>query len=112
MAVNYDTAKDYKLIPRRSTLRFLRDFMPGGQYQDTSFFDYALEMRKCYGDIYVLPGLFGRPDMVMIFNTKDIETVYRNEGQWPHRQIFDSVGYFREKIKGDFFKDTMGLVVS
>ncbi|XP_023292296.2 probable cytochrome P450 12d1 proximal, mitochondrial [Lucilia cuprina] len=111
-ATNFDEALDYKAIPRPSTLRFIRDFMPGGKYENLSFFDFANEMRKHYGDIYVLPGLFGKPDLVMVFNTKDIETVYRNEGQWPQRQGLDSVRHFRENIKGDFFNQTIGLPVS
>ncbi|XP_065367559.1 probable cytochrome P450 12d1 proximal, mitochondrial [Calliphora vicina] len=112
VASSYDSVLDYQAIPRPSTFSYLRDFMPGGQFHDISFFDYALEMRKRYGDIYVLPGMFGKPDMVMVFNTKDIETVYRNEGQWPQRQGFDSVKHFRENIKGDFFNQTIGLPVA
>ncbi|GBP08688.1 Probable cytochrome P450 12d1 distal, mitochondrial [Eumeta japonica] len=55
--------------------------------------------------------MFGKPDMVMVFNTKDIETVYRNEGQWPMAKFRISQTLSR-KIRGDFFKETIGLPVS
>lgn len=93
-------------------MRFFRDFMPGGEFSNTSFFDYAVAMRQRYGDIFVMPGLFGKPDLVMVFNTKDIEAVFRNEGQWPFRQGLDSVKHFREKVRGDFFGRSIGLPVS
>lgn len=112
VAANFDSALDYKSIPRHNTLSFIRDFMPGGQFHDASFYDYALEMRKRLGDIYVIPGMFGKPDMVMVFNTKDFEIVYRNEGQWPQRQFFESIKHFREEVKKDFFSQTIGLIVS
>lgn len=103
---------DYKQLPKPSTLEFFRDFMPGGKYNKTSFYDYAMEMHKRFGDIFVMPGLFGKPDMVMLYNTKDFETVFRNEGQYPQRQMLDSITYYRAKVKGDFFGETLGLPTS
>lgn len=74
-----------------------------------------LDMNKMfydeYGPILKFPGLFGKPDMVITFEPKDMETVFRNEGQWPMRRGIDTIEYYRKKIRPDVFKKGTGLVM-
>ncbi|KAH8280332.1 hypothetical protein KR018_002884, partial [Drosophila ironensis] len=105
-------ARSFKEIPRPGKWEFMRAFLPGGEFHDVSATDFATVMRKRYGDIYIMPGLFGRPDWVTTFNTKDIEMVFRNEGIWPARETFASFTYFRTDVRPDVYGENLGLVAS
>ncbi|KAH8397561.1 hypothetical protein KR222_010200 [Zaprionus bogoriensis] len=107
-----DQVRPFSEVPRPGKLKFLRSFMPGGEFHDSSFSDFAMVMRQRYGDFFILPGLFGRQDWVITFNTKDIETVFRNEGIWPHREGLDSLIYFREHIRPDVYGASKGLIAT
>jgi len=87
-------ARSYKNIPLPRKQEFARAFMPGGEFHDASILDYAAAMRSCYGDIFIMPGMFGRKDWVTTFSTKNIETVFRSEGTWPEKDFFPSITYF------------------
>lgn len=104
--------RPFSEVPRPGKLKFLRSFMPGGEFHDSSFLEFAMTMRKRYGDLFILPGSFGRKDWVVTFDPKDIETVFRNEGIWPHREGLDSLIYFREKIRPDVYAEKKGLVAT
>lgn len=86
--------------------------MPGGEFYDASVSEYASIMRKRYGDVYIMPGMFGRKDWVTTFNTKDIEMVFRNEGLWPRRDGLDSIVYFRKHVRTDVYGEVEGLVAA
>ncbi|KAH8321390.1 hypothetical protein KR074_003554, partial [Drosophila pseudoananassae] len=105
-------AKPYRDIPRPGKLEFIRAFMPGGEFHDISIVDYASAMRNRYGDIFIIPGMFGKKDWVTTFSTKDIEMVFRNEGIWPQRDTFASLVHFRTKVRPDIYGESIGLVVS
>ncbi|KAH8372716.1 hypothetical protein KR009_003436 [Drosophila setifemur] len=107
-----DDARPYNEIPRPGKLKFMRAFMPGGEFHDASITEFTSTMRKRYGDTFVMPGLFGRKDWVATFNTKDIEMVFRNEGMWPHREGLDSIVYFREHVRPDVYGELKGLIAS
>ncbi|KAH8291515.1 hypothetical protein KR054_012298 [Drosophila jambulina] len=107
-----EESKAYNEIPRPSKLKFMRAFMPGGEFFNASVTDYTTTMRKRYGDIFIMPGMFGRKDWVTTFNTKDIEMVFRNEGIWPHRDGLDSIVYFRTHVRPDVYGEVQGLVAS
>uniref|UniRef100_A0A6P4G2S0 Probable cytochrome P450 12d1 proximal, mitochondrial n=1 Tax=Drosophila rhopaloa TaxID=1041015 RepID=A0A6P4G2S0_DRORH len=104
--------RPYKEIPSPGKWQFIRSFAPGGEFQNASIVDFAHAMRDRYGDIFIMPGLFGRKDMVTTFSPTDIETVFRNEGNWPQREVFASFEYFRTHIRPDVYGENMGLVVS
>ncbi|KAH8321558.1 hypothetical protein KR074_008752, partial [Drosophila pseudoananassae] len=104
--------KPFSEIPRPNKLKFLRAFMPGGEFSDASVIEYVSIMRKRYGDIFVIPGMFGRKDWVAIFNTKDIEMVFRNEGIWPRREALESLVYFRRHVRPDVYGEVEGLVAA
>ncbi|XP_022223245.2 probable cytochrome P450 12d1 proximal, mitochondrial [Drosophila obscura] len=105
-------ARPYSDVPRPGKLQFMRSFMPGGEFSDASIVDFSVAMRQRYGDIFVLPGMFGSKDRVVTFSTSDIATVFRNEGAWPRRESFDSVTYFRQHIRPDVYGNSLGLTVS
>ncbi|XP_055598863.1 cytochrome P450 CYP12A2-like [Uranotaenia lowii] len=87
----------------------LRNFAPGGRYYNKTMPDMIQALRDDYGDLYRLPGLFGRLDMVASFRPDDYQKVLRTEGQWPVRRGLDSLEYYRKKVRPDVFKG-MGLV--
>lgn len=104
--------RPFSEVPRPGKLKFLRSFMPGGEFHDSSFLEFAMTMRKRYGDLFIMPGSFGRKDWVVTFDPKDIETVFRNEGIWPHREGLDSLIYFREHIRPDVYAEKKGLIAT
>ncbi|XP_030572608.1 probable cytochrome P450 12d1 distal, mitochondrial [Drosophila novamexicana] len=105
-------ARPFSEVPRPNKIKILRGFMPGGEFYDSSFLDFAITMRKRYGDLFIIPGFFGRPDFLAALNAKDIETVFRNEGIWPQREGLDSLVYFREKVRPEVFGELKGLIAA
>lgn len=65
---------------------------------------------KEYGPIVRFPGLFGNHDNVFIFDPKDIETVFRNEGPWPFRKGLATSLHYRKTLRADIFQTSAGLV--
>ncbi|KAH8348640.1 hypothetical protein KR084_009331, partial [Drosophila pseudotakahashii] len=105
-------ARPYEEIPRPSKFEFFRAFLPGGEFHGVSMVDFAVAMRNRYGDLFIMPGMFGRKDMVTTFSTKDIEMVFRNEGAWPQRDVFPSVTYYRTHLRKDFYGGNVGIVAA
>lgn len=68
------------------------------------------QLRSRYGDIVRISKLPGRKDMVVVYDPEAIATVYKNEGQWPQRIVLESVKYFRDKVRPEFFEGNQGLV--
>lgn len=81
-----------------------------GKYHNLHFLDMNKAIYKDYGPISKFPGLFGKPDIVFTFDPKDMETVFRNEGQWPIRRGIDTFEYYRKTLRPDIFKKGSGLV--
>lgn len=67
-------------------------------------------MREEYGSISKLPGMFGNKEVVMITDSSDFETVFRNEGIWPNRRGISTFNHYRKNIRPDVFKDMGGLI--
>ncbi|KAJ6642847.1 putative cytochrome P450 12b2, mitochondrial, partial [Pseudolycoriella hygida] len=57
-----------------------------------------------------MPGMFGKPDIALTFDPKDMETIFRNDGQWPVRRSIETFQYYRTKVRPDIFKKGAGLV--
>ncbi|XP_034483057.1 probable cytochrome P450 12d1 proximal, mitochondrial [Drosophila innubila] len=106
------SARPFSEVPRPGKLKFIRGFMPGGEFHDKSFLEFTTTLRQKYGDLFIMPGSFGRRDTVVTFSPKDIEMVFRNEGIWPQREGFDSLVYFREHIRPDVFGEKKGLIAT
>lgn len=85
---------------------------PGGRYRNMDITQLVLAVRDDYGDILRMPTILGSNPIVMSYNPKDFETVYRNEGIWPERPGNDTLRYHREKFREDFYKGVGGLIPS
>ncbi|XP_055902865.1 probable cytochrome P450 12a5, mitochondrial [Eupeodes corollae] len=106
------SARPYNEIPRQSKYDFIRSYLPGGRFRNTSATETALTLKKELGELFVVPGIFRRSDILMVLNPDHIEKIYRTEGIWPGRDGFETVAYFRNVLKKDFFGDTSGLIVA
>lgn len=67
-------------------------------------------LRSRYGDILKMPGLFGKRELLMAFDPKIFEIVYRTEGNWPFRRALETFEYYRKNVRPDFFGGTAGLI--
>lgn len=106
-------AKPVQEIPGPKKLPFIgmiHNFLPGGKYFKMSMKDLHLDLRREYGDLVLMPGMMGKPDLVVTYDAEDIAKLYRNEGQWPHRRSFDVFHYFRTHERPDLFKGIAGLL--
>ncbi|KAG4080699.1 hypothetical protein HA402_013229 [Bradysia odoriphaga] len=108
--IEWNNAKPFSSLPGPSKFELLRSFLPGGKYHNLHFFEMNKALYKDYGTIFKFPGLFGKPDKIFTFDPKDMETVFRNEGQWPVRQGIDTFDYYRKKVRPDIFTKGSGLV--
>ncbi|XP_049534811.1 probable cytochrome P450 12a5, mitochondrial isoform X1 [Anopheles darlingi] len=104
------TAKPYESIPGPNIWKMVTGFMKGGRYADLSLVDLHSRLRDDFGSILMLPGMMGRKDVVMSFDPEDFEKVFRTEGTWPVRRGFDSMVYYRQKVRPDVFGEMGGLV--
>lgn len=102
--------KSFDEIPGPTRTSIVRGFLPGGEFYGKTIVDYFKLCRKKYGDIYLLPGVFGKRDLLLTFNPADYETVFRNEGVWPMRRGLDLIEYHRKIRRANFFMDSGGLV--
>ena len=108
----YQTIKSYEELPTLSNFELLRNFLPGGKYNNLDSTQFLLAVKRDLGDICKLPGLFGQPPVVFTHNVKDFETIYRNEGAWPTRPGLKAIKYHRSVYRKDFFKGVEGLLVT
>ncbi|XP_043646329.1 probable cytochrome P450 12c1, mitochondrial [Drosophila teissieri] len=105
----WEDAKPFTEIPGPTRWQLFRGFQKGGQYHQLGMDDVMRMYKKQFGDICLIPGLFGMPTTVFSFNVKTFERVYRTEGQWPVRGGAEPVLHYRSKRKDEFFKDCVGL---
>uniref|UniRef100_T1JEV8 Cytochrome P450 n=1 Tax=Strigamia maritima TaxID=126957 RepID=T1JEV8_STRMM len=95
-------------IPGPRELPFLGHahlFSPLGPYKLNRLVDAHADLHKRYGRVVQLR--LGMP-FVLLFNPDDIETMYRWEGTWPKRPLFEVLGHYRAS-RPDKYKH-MGLV--
>jgi cytochrome P450 family 12 len=117
LAVNVDhvsdewsRAKPYSAIPSPSVIGTFRGFMPGGKYYNKKLHEVHGMFRDECGPIVKFKGNLGRRDVVMLFDPKDFETLFRNDKMWPVRNGMDAFVYYRKNIRNDVFKGVGGLV--
>lgn len=67
-------------------------------------------IRDEYGTIAKFPGMLGNKEIVMVLDSDHFETVYRNEGVWPHRLGIATFEHYRKEIRPDVFKNMGGLI--
>ncbi|XP_055923884.1 cytochrome P450 CYP12A2-like [Eupeodes corollae] len=103
-------ARPFESIPGPSKFALLKAFMPGGRYYKKPLPEVNRIYRKDYGEIFMLPGLFGKRNVVFSFDPEDYQKVFRTEGIWPVRRGLDIVHYYRKILRADVFKHAAGLV--
>ncbi|XP_034489144.1 probable cytochrome P450 12a4, mitochondrial isoform X2 [Drosophila innubila] len=109
--VEWQQARPFDEIPATGALSLTYNMaFPGGKYKNMDLTQLMLAMRKDYGEFFRMPAIFGSDPMVMTYNPKDFETVYRHEGIWPHRPGSDTIRHHREKYRKDFFQGVEGLI--
>lgn len=107
-----ESARPYEEIPGPSKFQLIRGFLPGGKFQGDSLKEFTKKCREEYGDLFKLPGTFGVKGMVMSYNPDHYEKIMRTEGVWPFRRPTESLNYFRQHIRKDFYGDLHGLLNS
>lgn len=68
-----------------------------GKFYNKEFIDVNKLLNKEYGSILRLPGSFGRKDVIVSYDPKDFETVFRTEGLLPYRRPLLIVDYYRKR---------------
>ncbi|XP_053951150.1 probable cytochrome P450 12e1, mitochondrial [Anastrepha ludens] len=108
--VSLENARPYSEVPGPSKLELIRLFLPGGEFSKKPFFTAIAGMEKKYGPIFRFPGVFDKPEIVINLNPADYPIIFRNEGAWPDRRVFDTFVYHREKHRGEFFQGVEGII--
>ncbi|XP_037951538.1 cytochrome P450 CYP12A2-like isoform X2 [Teleopsis dalmanni] len=108
----WQEARPFKDIPNESALRYIRNFLPGGEYRNLNYADTLYKFHEKYGDICLIPSLFGRSPILLTFNPADFETIFRNDGSWPNRPGLEILLYHREKHRPTFYQGANGLLPS
>lgn len=63
-----------------------------------------------FGGIMRLPGMLGKPPLVMSYDPKDFETVFRNDGMYPERNALNTLQYYRKTVRPDIYGEFGGLI--
>lgn len=56
-----------------------------------------------FGDILQFPNMFGKTGLLCVFKPEDMEKVFRNEDQYPHRRAIETLQYYRNKLRPDLY---------
>ena len=105
----YQDAKLFSEVPTFTKLQMLRSFFPGGLLYKASFAELNSRIVDKYGDIFLLPGMFGKPQIAFIYDPLDIETLCRTEGIWPNRRGLETLEYYRKTVRPDIYEEVGGL---
>lgn len=81
-----------------------------GKYYQLSLADMHRKIKEEYGAIAKMPGMLGNPEIVVVFDSANIEKVFRNEGIWPYRIGIKTFDHYRKDIRPDVFKNLGGLL--
>lgn len=68
-------------------------------------------MYQEYGPIVNMPGVFGKSDLIFLFEPQLVEQVCRSEGPDPVRKGLEIYEHYRKIIRPDLFKGMGGLGV-
>jgi cytochrome P450 family 12 len=82
-----------------------------GKYNFADLVELHTQLNKEFGPIVKFSGLAPKNDFVFIYDPKDVETVFRNDGLWPIRPPIKSLEYYRKHTRKDFFKGVGGLIL-
>ncbi|XP_014097477.2 probable cytochrome P450 12e1, mitochondrial [Bactrocera oleae] len=109
---DWENARPYSEMPGPSKYEMIRGFLPGGPFYKQTFIEGMTNMAQKYGDVYRIPAMFGRPEMVLDLNPNDYPIIFRNEGIWPERRTFETFIYHRKVHREEFFRGVSGLLTT
>lgn len=107
--VAFEAAKPYSSVPGPNAWELFNWFRPGGKLYGKQVFEIQEAFYEKYGNLSKLPGIFGKPDFLFVYEPEDMEKVYRYEGQYPIREGLDSITYFRTQVRKDIYGKGGGL---
>ncbi|XP_026463470.1 cytochrome P450 CYP12A2-like [Ctenocephalides felis] len=114
MPAGWELALPYSKVPGPKSipvLGIMHHFFPGGKYGNMNFRERYTKMNQEYGDLVRLKGFDGKEDICVSFNPDHFETIFRNDGATPRRNIFDTLRYYRTKINPEIYKDNIGVLI-
>ncbi|XP_038209615.1 cytochrome P450 CYP12A2-like [Zerene cesonia] len=109
--------KSYEEIPGLSSLPLigpLRHFLPviGTVGPQKTLYDLCKVLYDKYGPIVKLEGIFGRANMLILYEPEHYDQVYRSEEVNPSRPGFQTLVYYRTKLKESRFDGVYGLTTA
>ncbi|XP_075161910.1 putative cytochrome P450 12c1, mitochondrial [Haematobia irritans] len=106
----WQKSKPFKSVPGPTKLQMIRGFMRNGDFHDRAFDDVLQIFRQRYGDIFLIPGMFGQNTNLVTFNLNDHEKVFRTEGPYPYRPGNELALDYRLARKDDLYdEDNLGV---
>lgn len=63
-----------------------------------------------FGPLLKLPGMMGKPDILITLDPQQYDKVFRTEGAWPYRRGIETFDHYRTKVRPEVFKGFGGLV--
>ncbi|KAM7356572.1 cytochrome P450 12c1 [Cochliomyia hominivorax] len=101
----WSQAKTFDQVPGPTKFQMFRGFIKGGEFNKLAFVDVLRLLRKRFGDIFYMPGLFGLSSNLITYNLADHEKVFRTEGPYPTRPGSELVTYYRLSRKDKFYEE-------
>uniref|UniRef100_A0A1I8PM56 Cytochrome P450 n=1 Tax=Stomoxys calcitrans TaxID=35570 RepID=A0A1I8PM56_STOCA len=108
----WNRAKPFYTVPGPTRLQMLRGFMKGGDFYNKNFDKVMLMCRERFGDIYLMPGMFGQNTNLITFNPEDFEKIFRTVGPYPERPGSEVITDYRKGRKDDLYKGNLGATGS
>ncbi|KAG5667203.1 hypothetical protein PVAND_015194 [Polypedilum vanderplanki] len=105
-------AKPYSEVPTVSVPKFILRNLPGGKYYKKSLKEIQESFYNEFGNIFKLPAMFGKPEMIFIYKADDFETTSRAEGALPIRMSFDTLKYYRATKQSEVYAEYGSLATS
>nr|AIW79956.1 cytochrome P450 CYP301B1 [Nilaparvata lugens] len=106
--------KSYSEVPGPRPIPVLGNswrFLPFvGTYEISRLDTVLWRLHREYGDIVKISNMLGRPDMVFLFDPRDIETIFRSEEKLPHRPSMPSLNYYKHVMRKDYFGEDAGVI--
>lgn len=109
-AEEYENAKPFKDIPGPSLFKFISDMaFPWSPYFRKDNLDMFKGLQKEYGNLVKMPTLMGKRSIYILFDAKEVEVIFRNEGPTPFRMTLEITDRFK-KQRPDLFGEISGLI--
>ncbi|RZF38821.1 hypothetical protein LSTR_LSTR000524 [Laodelphax striatellus] len=106
--------KPYAQVPGPKPIPILGNswrFLPFvGTYEIERLDTVLWRLHREFGDIVKISNMLGRPDMVFLFDPRDIETIFRSEEKLPHRPSMPSLNYYKHVMRKDYFGEDAGVI--